>query len=218
VSETSRQQFNSTGLWEIDFRKRELRSGGTPVPVGGRAFEIVETLVRAAGELVTKDEIMRRVWPGATVRENTLQVHISAIRKALGPDRDMLKTAAGRGYRLLGRWPVRENADSPDVPTSSFGIPGPPRSTNLPHATSDLIGRTTAVRELRDLLSAYRIVTLTGPGGIGKTVLALKVSRCLVPRFADGIYQPSAIRVFKSAARCTSLYWGSGGGARKSRL
>jgi predicted ATPase/DNA-binding winged helix-turn-helix (wHTH) protein len=188
VSKTSHQQFNTPGPWEIDFRQRELRLRGTQVPVGGRAFEIVETLVRAAGELVTKDEIMRRVWRGAIVEENTLRVHISAIRKALGPDRAMLKTDASRGYRLLGRWTVRENADSPDVPTSSFGIPGPPRSTNLPQATSNLIGRTTAMRELQDLVSAYRIVTLTGPGGIGKTALALKVSRCLVPRFADGIW------------------------------
>jgi predicted ATPase/DNA-binding winged helix-turn-helix (wHTH) protein len=216
VSKPSRQQFSTTGAWEIDFRQRELRSRGTPVPVGGRAFEIVETLVRAAGELVTKDEIMRRVWRGAIVEENTLQVHISAIRKALGPDRTMLKTAAGRGYRLLGRWTVRENAEPPDVPTTSFAIPGPARSTNLPQATSNLIGRATAVRELRDLLSAYRIVTLTGPGGIGKTVLALKVSRCLVPRFADGIWLVELASLFDpnlvASAVATALGVKLGGG------
>ena len=100
----------------------------------------------------------------------------------------MLKTASGRGYRLLGRWSTRENATSPDAPANSFGLPGPSRSTNLPQSTTDLIGRANALRELRDLLSAYRIVTLTGPGGIGKTVLALKVARCLMPRFADGIW------------------------------
>ena len=216
MSETGRQQFNATGPWEIDFRKRELRSGGTPVPVGDRAFEIVETLVRAAGELVTKDEIMKRVWPSATVGENTLHVHISAIRKALGSDRAMLRTASGRGYRLLGRWLVRENADPPNAATSSFGIPGPPRSTNLPQATSNLIGRTMAVRELRDLLSAYRIVTLTGPGGIGKTVLALKVSRSLVPRFADGIWLVELASLFDpdlvASAVATALGVRLGGG------
>jgi TolB-like protein len=67
-------------------------------------------LVRSAGELVTKDEIMRRVWSGAIVEESTLQVHISAIRKALGPDRGLLKTAFGRGYRLTGSWTVREDS------------------------------------------------------------------------------------------------------------
>jgi TolB-like protein len=67
-------------------------------------------LVRSAGELVTKDEIMRRVWSRAIVEESTLQVHISAIRKALGPDRGLLKTVFGRGYRLTGSWTVREDS------------------------------------------------------------------------------------------------------------
>ena len=98
--------------WEVDLAKRELRAHGVIVPIGSRAFEIIETLVRSAGELVTKDDLMRRVWPGAIVEDNTVQVHISAIRRALGKDRGMLKTVAGRGYRLLGRLddPAREHA------------------------------------------------------------------------------------------------------------
>jgi DNA-binding winged helix-turn-helix (wHTH) protein len=83
----------------VDRTRRELRTQGVPVPLGGRAFDIVEVLAQSAGELVTKDEIIHRVWSGAIVEESTLQVHISAIRKALGPDRGMLKTAFGRGYR-----------------------------------------------------------------------------------------------------------------------
>jgi non-specific serine/threonine protein kinase len=59
------------------------------------AFEIIEVLVQSAGELVTKNDLMGRVWPGAIVEDNTLQFHISAIRKALGPDRGILKTASG---------------------------------------------------------------------------------------------------------------------------
>jgi DNA-binding winged helix-turn-helix (wHTH) protein len=74
------------GSWAIDTVRRELRTRGAPVPVGARSFEIIETLARSAGELVTKDELMSRVWPGAIIGENAIQVHISAIRKALGPD------------------------------------------------------------------------------------------------------------------------------------
>ena len=74
------------------------------MPLGGRAFEIVTVLVKSATELVTKDHMMERVWPGAIVGEGTLHVHISAVRKTLGPDRAMLKTVSGRGYRLLGSW------------------------------------------------------------------------------------------------------------------
>ena len=73
---------------------RELRAHGKMVPVGGRAFEILEALATAPGQLVTKDELFRQVWPGAVVEDNTLQVHISAIRKALGEDRGLLKTAS----------------------------------------------------------------------------------------------------------------------------
>ena len=182
------QLVYEAGSLEIDAGRRELRARGVPVPIGDRAFEIIVALAQSAGELVTKYELMELVWPGATVEENTIRVHISAIRKALGPDRAILKTTSGRGYSLLGRWTVRENAASPDAPATSFTIPGLPGSTNLPQATSTLIGRTAAARELRDLLSAYRIVTLTGPGGIGKTALALKVARSLMPRFADGIW------------------------------
>ena len=75
------QLIYESGGWEIDLTRRELRVGGKPVAIGGRAFEIVETLVRSAGQLVTKDELMDRVWHGAIVEENTLQVHIWALRR-----------------------------------------------------------------------------------------------------------------------------------------
>jgi hypothetical protein len=95
---------------EIDLGRRELRLRGTAIPIGGRAFEIIEVLVRAGGEMVGKYDLMSRVWPGAIVEDNTLQFHISAIRRALGADRELLKTVSGRGYRLLGAWTVRRGA------------------------------------------------------------------------------------------------------------
>ena len=104
MSEASPNLVYAYEQWEIDLGRRELRSRGVPVPLGGRAFEIVTVLVQSATELVTKDHMMERVWPGAVVGEGTLHVHISAVRKALGQDRVMLKTTSGRGYRLLGNW------------------------------------------------------------------------------------------------------------------
>ena len=175
--------------WEVDISRRELRSRGTPVALGNRAFEIVEALARAEGQLVSKDDLMERVWPGIIVGDNTLQVHISAVRKALGPDRGMLKTSHGRGYRLVGDWTVQHGgaAKTPPVPQPrSSSSQRPP--TNLPVIVTELIGRSTAVQSVRDLLSAYRVVTLTGPGGIGKTVLAVKVARDLLADFGDGAW------------------------------
>jgi DNA-binding winged helix-turn-helix (wHTH) protein len=95
------------------------------VPLGGRAFEIVTVLVQSATQLVTKDHMMERVWPGAIVGEGTLHVHISAVRKALGPDRAMLKTVSGRGYRLLGNWtPQQREATAAPVYPSLTRTPG----------------------------------------------------------------------------------------------
>jgi len=183
------QLVYEAGSLEIDADRRELRARGVLVPIGGRAFEIIEALARSAGELVTKDELIGRVWPGAIVEESTLQVHISAIRKALGPDRTMLKTASGRGYRLLGRWTTRErDVREGPVDLAPMRVPAEPVQGNLPMALSDLIGRAAALQHVRDLISAYRIVTLTGPGGIGKTRLALEIARLLLPAFDSRVW------------------------------
>jgi predicted ATPase/DNA-binding winged helix-turn-helix (wHTH) protein len=180
--------YESSG-YEVDLARRELRSHGVPVPIGGRAFEIIGALVESAGALVTKDDLMDRVWHGAVVEENTLQVHISAVRKALGAQRDLLKTESGRGYRLMGSWTARlehapiEESDAPAVPVN-----GQSRLTNLPENVTTIVGRVAAVQRLHNLLSAYRVVTLTGPGGIGKTALALAVARGVLGGFDDGAW------------------------------
>jgi predicted ATPase/DNA-binding winged helix-turn-helix (wHTH) protein len=176
------------GEWEIDCARREVRARGTAVPLGSRAFEIVELLVRSGGDLVTKDDLMARVWSRVVVEENTLHFHISAIRKALGRDRGMLKTVSGRGYRLLGNWTVRlANTSTTAEAPERTAAPNRPFRTNVPIAASALIGREAAVQDLRDLLSAYRVVTLTGPGGIGKTVLAAEVARRLFPTLESNV-------------------------------
>src|SRR3979490_3286708 len=181
VRTQGRQRVYELDEWEVDLARRELRARGVPVPIGGRAFEIIEVLVQSAGELVTKNDLLARVWPGLIVEDNTLQFHISAIRRALGSDRGMLKTKSGRGYSLLGGWTRHESTSTVDsMDLEPMRSPAEPFQTNLPAAASELIGRTIAVQDLRALLSAHRVVTLTGPGGIGKTRLALEVARGLL--------------------------------------
>lgn len=175
--------------WEIDLGRRELRSRGSQVPLGSRAFEIIEVLAQAAGQLVTKDDIMERIWPGAIVGDNTLHVHISAVRKALGVDRGMLKTSPGRGYRLIGDWSSQHGeATELLAAPQPRQQPGDRPPTNFPVLVTQLVGRAAAVQRVRDLLSAYRAVTLTGPGGIGKTALAMKAVRGLLADFEDGAW------------------------------
>jgi len=177
----------TSGECEIDLVRRELRVSGTTVPVGGRAFEVIEALAQSDGAIVSKNELMDRIWPGAIVTDNTLHVHAMAIRKALGPYRNLLKTESGRGYRLLGHWAVsRHDAARPPAGLQRLRINGELPLTNFPVPITRLVGRGAAVARLRDLMSAYRMVTLTGPGGIGKTSLALEVARGVVGEFADG--------------------------------
>ena len=187
VPEQGQRPVYASAGWEIDLARRELRSSGVPVPLGGRAFEIVAELVQSGGELVSKTDLAERVWPRTFVEEGALRVHIAAIRKAFGPDRDMLSTAVGRGYRLLGTWQVRhESTPAAQAAVAPMQARVEPFLTNLPVARFDLIGRASAIPYLRDLLSAYRVVTLTGPGGIGKTALALEVARSVFPELQGG--------------------------------
>jgi predicted ATPase/DNA-binding winged helix-turn-helix (wHTH) protein len=178
----------TSGDWDIDLVHREMRWRGGASALGGRAFEIVEVLVRSAGRLVDKKHLVREVWSGAVIEENTLHVHISAIRKALGHDRGMLQTVAGRGYRLLGDWAVRQDAtpmalnDKPPAPSPRL-IAG-----NLPSPATALVGRTTAIAELVELLATRRMITLTGAGGIGKTALALETARTAISAFEGAVY------------------------------
>ena len=176
-----------SGECEVDLVRRELRVDGSPVPIGGRAFDFMEVLVQSAGELVTKDELMDRLWPGAVVTENALQVLAGAVRRALGPYRELLRTEARRGYRLLGEWrvPRRHIARRP-VGLRQTGIADELAGTNLPALVAPLIGRLAALETLQALVSAYRVVTLTGPGGIGKTVLALELARRVRGELANG--------------------------------
>jgi non-specific serine/threonine protein kinase len=162
MPEQGQQLVYEFGRWEVDLARRELRSRGVPVPLGSRAFQIFAVLVQSAGEIVTKDEIIARVWAGAIVEENKLQVHISAIRKALGTDRGTLKTAFGRGYRLAGDWTIRKEG-TPAAPAALDPTPAQSFLTNVPAATSEVIGRTAAVLQVQDFLSAYRAMCLQGP-------------------------------------------------------
>ncbi|MBL6076960.1 winged helix-turn-helix domain-containing protein [Belnapia sp. T18] len=169
------------GRVEADLGRRELRVLGAPVALGDRAFAILAALLDAPGALATKDELMRRIWPGAVVEENTLEVHVSALRRALGPDRALLKTAYGRGYRLLGTWTMRGPGLRHDA------APAPAAAGSLPLPLCGMIGRDIAIAQVGGMLREHRLVTLAGLGGIGKTRLAVEVARRMQSESQDEV-------------------------------
>ena len=96
-------------LWDENpllLRQRQLLADGVPIELGTRAFDLLIALLKADGLLISKEELLRRVWPGIVVSEENLKVQVSALRKALGADRDVIRTEFGRGYRFTGvlRW------------------------------------------------------------------------------------------------------------------
>jgi DNA-binding winged helix-turn-helix (wHTH) protein len=202
----------------IDFRRfrvlphrRELLAEGRRVELGGRAFDVLMALIEASGAVVDKNTLMNRVWPDRIVEDNSLQAQISALRKAFAADRDLIRTIAGRGYQFTGE--IRSISANPDAqatagmaqPTSTPSRP----PTNLPEPVSELIGRDVELDEILDLSTSHRLVTLVGPGGIGKTRLSSEVARHLLPRFVDGVWvaelAPLSDPELVSAAVATTL-------------
>jgi DNA-binding winged helix-turn-helix (wHTH) protein len=88
------------GRFQVLLRRRQMIADAAPIELGTRAFDILLVLLEADGSLVTKDELLSRVWPGIVVAEENLKVQISALRRALGKDRDFVRTEFGRGYRF----------------------------------------------------------------------------------------------------------------------
>jgi len=114
-------EINGSGDAVIRFRRfrvlphaRQLLIGEHPIDLGGRAFDLLMVLLGAAGTVITKAEIVSRVWPSTVVDESNLKVQVSALRKILSVDRDVIKTVHGRGYVFTG-----EVTTAPIVPSPS---------------------------------------------------------------------------------------------------
>src|SRR5271169_2947437 len=129
--------------------RRELLADGRPVKLGGRAFDVLMALIEGRGAVVSKDALMARVWPDRIVEENNLQWQISALRAALGADRNLIRTVSGRGYQFtgeIGTVPESPPADAgaaiaaaqpdPRKARADEGVPGQLPPTNLPEPVS----------------------------------------------------------------------------------
>ncbi|MGC1548294.1 MAG: winged helix-turn-helix domain-containing protein, partial [Rhodanobacter sp.] len=166
--------------------KRELSHNGVKVEMGGRTFDLLLALIEARGSILSKDRIMQLVWDGRIVEENTLEVQISLLRRALGDDRAVVHTVTGRGYQFIG-----ELAGSGLTAVGSPTAYKPAeviRGDRLPASISPLIGRERALLEVVELTLLHRLITLVGSGGVGKTRLAVEAAHQLASHFADGVY------------------------------
>jgi predicted ATPase/DNA-binding winged helix-turn-helix (wHTH) protein len=168
--------------------QRQLFDAEAAVKVGGRAFDLLLTLVEHRERPVSKRELMERVWPNLVVEENNLQVQIVALRKALG--QGAIATIPGRGYQFTQPIEVAEPTTSipRDEPSSGAPRDDARRKTNLPEHPPILYGRGADVAAVTALLDEHGLVSIVGAAGIGKTRLALAVAHSLRDAFADGVW------------------------------
>jgi predicted ATPase/DNA-binding winged helix-turn-helix (wHTH) protein len=160
---------------------------GRRAEIGSRAVRVLEVLIRERHRVVSKGELLQRVWPDAVVEENTLQAQVSALRKLLG--QEAVATISGRGYRFTMRL-AEDHATPTGLPIASrtATVREAQIRTNLPYAMEALFGRAEDLEQLERLLAAHRLVTIVGAGGIGKTRAAQALAREQAARFQHGAW------------------------------
>lgn len=163
-------------------QERVLTVRGTPTPIGSRAFDVLLTLVQHAGRAVSRNTLIDAAWPGLVVEENNLSVQISALRGVLG--RQAITTIPGIGYRFSAALersaPASFAQEQPEA--------APRRAGNILPFQAELIGREAVLDEVAALVGEHRLVTLSGPGGIGKTRLAQAIGRQFADRYEAGAW------------------------------
>ncbi len=163
--------------------RRLLLHGDQPVRLGSRALEILIALVERPGELVGKNELMARVWPRTFVEDGNLKVQVAGLRRALGDRRGSnryLATIPGQGYRFVA--PVVRTGEPSPAPRAAA-----PRMHNLPAPVTRVIDRSDRVGALPAQLLRCRFITIVGPGGIGKSTVALAVAEGLIEGYDHGV-------------------------------
>jgi DNA-binding winged helix-turn-helix (wHTH) protein len=176
----------SFGPFRLVPAQRLLLEDDNPVRVGSRALDILTALVERPGELVGKDELIARVWRGTFVEEGNLKFQVGALRRALGDGRGgrrYIATSAGQGYRFVAPVSV---AQAP----AAAALPAAPtrQNHNLPQQLTRLIGRADAASRIVARLQRHRLLSIVGPGGIGKTSVARAVAEALITTYEHGVW------------------------------
>ena len=166
--------------------ERLLERAGRPIHLSARSFDILVVLVDRAGEVVSKKELMARVWSDVTVDEGSLRFHIGNLRKALGDGlagARYITTASGRGYCFVA--PI---ARAGKATLTGSEVAAATNSHRLPPSLTRMVGRHDTIQELLSLLADRRFVTIVGPGGIGKTTVAVLLGHLLSANFNDAVF------------------------------
>jgi len=169
------------GRCEVQPLERRLLVDGVPAQIGARAFDLLLALIEKRGQVLTKSQLLDEVWPGLVVEENNLAVHVSALRKLLGPD--AIATVPGRGYRLAVS--VSSGAGSA---ASSAPIEAPASTTSAAPIQFELVGRDEDLTALATQIGVVALLSIVGSGGVGKTSLARAALTRHNAHWRDGVH------------------------------
>ncbi|RMT84778.1 winged helix-turn-helix domain-containing protein [Pseudomonas viridiflava] len=172
------------GPYRIYPQQRLVLEAGRPLRLGQRAVDILLVLLEHAGKVVSKQHLMSQVWPKSVVEDGCLRVHMAALRKALGDGQAgqrYIVTVAQRGYSFVAPFTLERSENAPDARMTT------PTHHNLPMRRARLVGREALIDHVVGQLQQHRFISLVGPGGIGKTTIALRVAEQLIGRYRDGI-------------------------------
>src|SRR5262245_10078670 len=171
----------SFGPFRLFPARQQLLEGDRPVRLGSRALGILIVLLERHGELISAKDLIARVWPDTFVEEGNLRVHIAALRRALGDGQAGKRYVAnvpGRGYRFVAPVSISQRS-GPALPRTPAASP----AHNLPSPLMRIVGRDKVVSALVAHFASARLITIVGPGGIGKTTVALAVANELAASF-----------------------------------
>ena len=186
------------GCFQLDSVERRLARDGVAIPLTPKAFDTLLTLVQRSGHVLTKEELMRAIWPDGFVEEVNLAANISILRKALAdgqPGERYIETVPKVGYRFTA--PV-------DTVQSEAR-----RRTNLPTQLTRFIGREREMTDVKRLMNANRLVTLTGSGGVG-SALALQVASGSLADYPEGVWWVELASAVRPTACATQHDNGTG--------
>jgi predicted ATPase/DNA-binding winged helix-turn-helix (wHTH) protein len=164
--------------------ERRFEKDGVPLEIGGRALDILIMLVEHAQKVVSKRDLVGRVWPNLNVDEGSLRFHIAKLRRALGDGQygnRYIVNIPGRGYSFVAPISIASSADT-------AGDPSAPKQFKFPATVPQMVGRDSEKGRVASLLVTQRLVTLVGPGGVGKSMMALTIAHELRETFDSAIY------------------------------
>ena len=197
------------GEFTLDVARGCVLKAGSEIKLRPKVYETLKYLVEHPGRLIGKQELMQAVWPDAFVTDDSLVQCTLELRRALDDrSQQLFKTVPRRGYLFTAEVTLRLTKPDPFPTIDRLGlseghdlspaeIEGPKiagartagKRHDLPKPRTSLVGREQQVAEASDLLlrADIRLLTLTGPGGAGKTRLAVAVASAIADRFAAGV-------------------------------